>query len=59
MLGVRERNGVIEVQVYNPWGSTEAGNDGNDDGAFWMSLDDFNVSFREVQMMDTRLPEAA
>jgi len=59
VLGVRERNGMTEVQVYNPWGHTEAGNDGNDDGAFWMSLEDFNTSFREVQMMDTPLPEAA
>jgi|GEM_PF-1239503 len=60
VLGVRERNGATEVRVYNPWGSTEGGiDDGENDGAFWMSLEDFNTSFRQVEMMNTALPQAA
>jgi len=45
VLDVRERNGATEVRVYNPRGSTEGGiDDGENDGAFWMRLEDFNTT---------------
>ena len=56
---VRRVNGEWQVRVYNPWGRGEVGNDGTDDGQFWMSWDQFEAGFRQVQMMNTPLPDAA
>jgi hypothetical protein len=34
VLGVEEKNGKQVLLVRNPWGSTEPGNDGRNDGFF-------------------------
>ena len=36
------------IALRNPWGNTEFGNDGDDDGIFSMSLDDFHWNFEYV-----------
>jgi len=52
-------DGQMEVRLYNPWGRIEPGvglgadenavaADGQHDGAFWMSWDDFNTFFATV-----------
>ncbi len=39
--GLKEENGERYVQLRNPWGNTEPGSDGKNDGIFHMKLDDF------------------
>ncbi|MCB9644450.1 MAG: hypothetical protein H6728_15365 [Myxococcales bacterium] len=41
VLGVQEEDGKKFVQLRNPWGSTEPGYDGKDDGIFRLELKDF------------------
>ncbi|MGC4121343.1 MAG: C2 family cysteine protease [Myxococcales bacterium] len=41
VLGASVENGVKYVQLRNPWGSSEPGSDGKNDGIFKMKLDDF------------------
>jgi len=41
VLGAVEENGVKYVKLRNPWGSSEHGNDGKNDGIFKMKLEDF------------------
>lgn len=48
VLGASEENGVKYVQLRNPWGSTEPGSDGKNDGIFKMKLDDFTKWYRGV-----------
>jgi hypothetical protein len=50
VMGATEEAGQKYVQLRNPWGSSEPGSDGKDDGIFKMKLEDFtklysNVSF--------------
>jgi hypothetical protein len=40
ILDYRTVNGKREVQLRNPWGYDEPGNDGNDDGIFWYPIED-------------------
>jgi hypothetical protein len=41
VMGVQEEDGKKYVQLRNPWGSTEPGYDGKDDGMFRLELKDF------------------
>lgn len=41
VMGVQEEDGKKYVQLRNPWGSTEPGYDGKDDGIFRLELKDF------------------
>lgn len=41
VLGTHEENGVKYVTLRNPWGSTEPGTDGDDDGVFTITLGQF------------------
>lgn len=41
VLGAGEENGKKYVELRNPWGFSEAGNDGKDDGIFKLPLQDF------------------
>jgi hypothetical protein len=41
VLGTSEENGTKYVQLRNPWGFSEGGNDGKDDGIFKLPLTDF------------------
>ncbi|MFZ5468367.1 MAG: C2 family cysteine protease [Myxococcota bacterium] len=41
VLGVEEENGVKYVKLRNPWGQSEPGWDGNNDGYFRLELDKF------------------
>ena len=61
VLDVREVDGETQVRVYNPHGrgGEPIGSDAENDGAFWMSWDDFASSFRAVEVMNTPLPCAA
>jgi Calpain family cysteine protease len=49
VLGVKEENGQKLVQLRNPWGEREPGNDGRDDGVFWLPMADFLGSFASVE----------
>lgn len=42
VLGAIEENGQKYVQLRNPWGSSEPGSDGKNDGIFKMKLEDFS-----------------
>ena len=50
MLGTSEEAGVKYVQLRNPWGRTEPGSDGKDDGVFKMKLDDFMKLYNSVNI---------
>ena len=41
VMGTSEEAGTKYVQLRNPWGRSEHGSDGKDDGIFKMKLDDF------------------
>jgi multidrug efflux pump subunit AcrA (membrane-fusion protein) len=49
LLGVEEKNGQKFVQLRNPWGEREPGQDGRDDGIFSMPLEKFMTSFATVE----------
>ena len=48
--GVSEEGGQRYVQLRNPWGRTEPGNDGKDDGIFKMKLEDFMRLYNGVYL---------
>lgn len=50
VMGVEEKNGKQFVQLRNPWGSTEPGYDGKDDGIFLLELDKFTHFFKGVDL---------
>lgn len=45
ILGVSEKDGQRFVTLRNPWGHTEPGKDGKDDGVFTMPLAEFKKQF--------------
>lgn len=45
VLGTTEREGQRFVTVRNPWGNTEPGSDGKNDGVFQMTIGDFKKRF--------------
>jgi hypothetical protein len=50
VLGAVEEEGTKYVQLRNPWGRVEHGNDGKDDGIFKMKLDDFMKLYSGVNV---------
>lgn len=48
VMGAVERDGEKYVQLRNPWGHAEWGNDGTDDGRFEMKLSDFLTYFKSM-----------
>ncbi|MEW5740981.1 MAG: C2 family cysteine protease [Myxococcota bacterium] len=48
VLGTSEENGTKYVALRNPWGRSEHGSDGKDDGLFKMKLDDFMKLYSSV-----------
>ena len=48
VLGVSERGGQKYVTLRNPWGQTEPGTDGTDDGVFTLTLDQFAALYHDV-----------
>jgi hypothetical protein len=50
LLGTSEEAGVKYVQLRNPWGRTEHGSDGKDDGIFKMKLDDFMKLYNSINI---------
>lgn len=49
LLGYRrDEHGTEWVQLRNPWGDTEPGEDGKNDGIFWMRVSSFAKCFSEV-----------
>lgn len=48
VLGAVEEAGQKYVQLRNPWGNTEHGSDGKDDGIFKMKLEDFTKLYANV-----------
>jgi hypothetical protein len=50
VLGASEDQGTKYVQLRNPWGNTEPGSDGKDDGIFKMKLDDFMKLYSTVYL---------
>ena len=53
VMGTETINGERYVDVRNPWGNTEPGNDGNDDGEFKMKLSDFVQQYSYVDVART------
>lgn len=49
VLGAVEQNGQKFVQLRNPWGSTEPGHDGKDDGIFLLPIADFVKAYGMVE----------
>ena len=50
VLGASEEAGQKYVQLRNPWGSTEPGSDGKNDGIFKMKLEDFTKLYQGVDV---------
>lgn len=50
VLGASEENGQKFIQLRNPWGRSEHGNDGKDDGIFKMKLEDFGKLYQGVNV---------
>lgn len=48
VLGAVEENGQKYIQLRNPWGRSEHGSDGKDDGIFKMKLEDFGRLYQGV-----------
>ena len=48
VIGTSKEDGVQYVQLRNPWGKSEHGNDGKDDGIFKMKLEDFTKLYNSV-----------
>ncbi len=48
ILGVEEKNGEKYVKLRNPWGSSEPGYDGKNDGIFSLPLEKFGYFFESV-----------
>ncbi|MCA2980194.1 MAG: hypothetical protein INH41_28750 [Myxococcaceae bacterium] len=48
VLGASEENGTKYIQLRNPWGRSEHGSDGKDDGIFKMKLEDFAKLYQGV-----------
>jgi hypothetical protein len=47
--GVVSKNGKDYIQVRNPWGDTEVGSDGKNDGRFLIAPEDFKKWFTFVE----------
>lgn len=50
VLGAKEENGTKYIELRNPWGKSEHGSDGKDDGIFQMKLDDFMKLYNSVYL---------
>ncbi len=48
VLGTSQENGAKYVELRNPWGNTEPGNDGKNDGIFKMKMEDFVKLYSHV-----------
>lgn len=48
VIGTSKEGDVQYVQLRNPWGKSEPGSDGKDDGIFKMKLDDFQKLYNSV-----------
>jgi hypothetical protein len=49
LLGTEERNGQQLVKLRNPWGSSETGSDGRDDGVFTMPVEKFIKAYTMIE----------
>jgi hypothetical protein len=56
VIGTYEQDGVTMVTLRNPWGATEPGDDGVDDGIFDVPLDELRDKLRSVQTDEPRQP---
>ena len=54
VLGASEHDGAQYVKLRNPWGKTEPGNDGKDDGVFEMKFTDFLKFYNTVDLSPVR-----
>jgi hypothetical protein len=52
VLGVEEDNGTKYVKIRNPWGQSEHGSDGKNDGFFRMELSKFAELYRAVHIIN-------
>ncbi len=48
VVDVQQKNGKKLVTLRNPWGQTEPGSDGTDDGVFTLTLDQFAALYHDV-----------
>jgi hypothetical protein len=51
VVDVSEENGARYVTLRNPWGNTESGNDGTNDGIFKMRIEDVPKYFQSAQVV--------
>ncbi len=52
VMGVEEENGTKYVKVRNPWGQSEHGSDGKNDGFFRIELSKFAELYRAVHIVN-------
>lgn len=52
VLGAVEQNGQKFIQLRNPWGSSEPGHDGKDDGIFLLPIADFVKAYGMVEYVN-------
>ncbi|MHB8877654.1 MAG: C2 family cysteine protease, partial [Myxococcaceae bacterium] len=52
VVGVEEENGTKYVKVRNPWGQSEHGYDGKNDGYFRIELGKFTELYRSLHVVD-------
>jgi len=52
VLGVEEKNGEKFVKLRNPWGQSEYGNDGKNDGFFSLPLSKFTELYSSLYVLN-------
>ncbi len=52
VIGTAEKDGVRYIQLRNPWGEVEPGNDGKDDGIFLMPVDAFAKLYSHIDVVN-------
>jgi hypothetical protein len=51
VLGAVEQDGVKYIQLRNPWGYSEPGHDGTDEGIFLLPVDEFLKMYRDYEIV--------
>lgn len=55
IVGTEVKDGKQMVQIRNPWTHFEPGDDGNNDGLFWLEMDKFSHFFKDLYITEKDL----